>query len=142
MPKRFPEKEFNEIYSKVPRLCVDLVIKNSKGDFLLTFRTTDPKDLWHLPGGTIFFNENIEEAAKRIAKEELNAEIEILDNIGFIQYPNYIGVGHPVSIVFEAKLLTPENKIKLDFQASEWKFFSKTPEKIFKEQKEFLDKLN
>ncbi|MBS3094225.1 NUDIX hydrolase [Candidatus Pacearchaeota archaeon] len=142
MNGKFSEKEFKDIFSKVRRICADLIIKNSRGEILLTLRKHNPVGFWHLPGGMIYYNESVENAVHRLAKEELNAEVKIIKHSGFIDWFDYIGGDKPISIVFEVKLVSPENKIKLDFQASEWKFFSEIPENILKEQKQFLDKLN
>ena len=70
MPKKLPYKEFLSIYRKVPRLCVDLVVKNKNG-VLLTKRDIKPsKGMWHIPGGTILYDESVKDAIKRVAKEE------------------------------------------------------------------------
>lgn len=43
MPKRLPLKEFKAIYAKVPRLCVDVVIKTADG-ILLTIGSRNNKN--------------------------------------------------------------------------------------------------
>lgn len=69
------KEEFDSIYSKVPRLTVELVIKD--GDkILLTKRSIEPcRGLWHLPGGTVYFGESLLDAVKRIAKKELSIDV-------------------------------------------------------------------
>ncbi len=140
--KRLPYKTFRYVYSKVPRLCVDLVIVNNDG-VLLTYRQIPPAGRWHLPGGTVLFGETQEAAVKRIAREELNLEVEIEKLLGVINFDpkDYkVEIGHAISIAYQIKILGGE--IKLDCQASNYKFFGKPPEKIFKVQKEFLTKNN
>ena len=45
------KKLFDEIYSKVPRLCVDIIIKSEDG-ILLPLRSIEPYEgKWHIPGG-------------------------------------------------------------------------------------------
>jgi len=143
MPQKLPYKTFRTIYSKVPRLCVDLVILNKQNEVLLTFRKIPPKGLWHLPGGTILFGETPEETAQRVAKEELGQKIVIKKLLGIINYDpasykRITGIGHPVSIAYLASLTS--NTITLDKQATKFKFHTKLPQKIFKEQKKFLSK--
>ncbi len=47
--KYLPFEEFQEIYSKVPRLCVEVVLRSDEG-IMLTKRTINPwKGMWHFP---------------------------------------------------------------------------------------------
>ena len=137
--KRLSDEEFRNIYSKVPRICVDLVIGNEKG-ILLTKRAIDPdKGKWHFPGGGIRFDETLSEAAKRIAKNELDIEIDLGKNIGHMEF---LGEEdrqirrHSISVVFFAKMIT--DKITLNEEADEYSFFSEVPENTTIQHKEFL----
>ncbi len=48
------KKEFEYIYHKVPRLCIDLIIVKEK-KILLTKRSIEPFiNFWHFPGGRGF----------------------------------------------------------------------------------------
>jgi len=137
MEKKYPlsETEFKLIYSKVPRLCVDLLIQNNEG-ILLTLRKIPPAGFWHLPGGTVLINESMTNAVHRVAREELNLKVKIIKQVGVIDWLNYLGLGHPVSIVYLAKII--EGEIKLDEQASKFEFFKNIPQNTFKEHTEFL----
>ncbi|GAI66384.1 unnamed protein product, partial [marine sediment metagenome] len=74
--KRLPFKEFMEIYRKVPRAAVDVIVVSKKG-FLLTKRAIPPfKGMWHIPGGTILFMESVKHAINRITKEELGIKLK------------------------------------------------------------------
>jgi ADP-ribose pyrophosphatase YjhB (NUDIX family) len=131
------QKDFDYIYRRVPRLCVDLIIKNEKG-ILLTKRIIPPaKGKWHVPGGTVYIEETLEQAAKRIAKSELNVEIEIIKDIGFMEFPVKEEIyGKPVSIAFLVKIVSGE--IKGSAQAMEIEFFEKLPENMMVDHKRFL----
>jgi len=135
--------EFFEIYSKVPRLCVDLVIK-SKDGILLAKRSINPgKGFWHLPGGTVFKKEKIMDAVLRIAKEETGLVVAPKKILGYIEFLKEVrsGVGfHSVSIAIEVKPIG--NNFRPDENASELKYFKKIPSKILKEQGEFLKEYN
>lgn len=137
MPKRLTSKQFKYIYSRAPRLCVDLVVKNSDG-ILLTLRNIEPaKGFWHLPGGSVLHGETLEKATKRVGKQELGIDIEIVKQLGVVEYiTSQTNFGHSLSVVFLVKL--KNTQIKLDDQASEFKFFKQIPEKIITEQKKFL----
>ena len=70
------DREFQYIYSKVPRLCVDVMVKSHKG-VILTLRDIEPyKNFWHIPGGTVHYRETIIGAVERIAKKELGIRLQ------------------------------------------------------------------
>lgn len=135
--KRFSKEDFDSIFSRVPRLCVDIVIKNDQG-VILTKRSIQPYiGCWHFPGGTVFKDEKLEQAAKRLAKEELGVNINIEKNLGVIEYlGNSIKNEHAVAVVLLANILSGE--IKGSWQAQEVKFFTNIPKVIIPEVGNFL----
>lgn len=75
--KWLSDKDYDFIYSRVPRLCVDLAIKSKKG-VLLTKRLIEPyKNTWHMPGGRVKFRESLADAIQRIAQDELGTKVVI-----------------------------------------------------------------
>ncbi|MFA5086002.1 MAG: NUDIX domain-containing protein [Candidatus Paceibacterota bacterium] len=134
------EKDFFDIYSKVPRLCVDLIIKSKEG-ILLTKRAIDPrKGFWHLPGGTVFKKEKISNAILRIAKDETGLIVMPKKFLGYIEFLNEIRSNvqfHSVSVAIEVK--PTSNNFQPDENSSELKYFKKLPNKMIKEQKKFLE---
>lgn len=137
-----PFDEYKSIYSKVPRLTVEIIIRNSQGT-LLTLRKMPPhKDEWHLPGGTVYFHETIAQAAARIADQELGLKIKIKKLLGFIEYLSEDRAGgfdHPVGLALLCEPLTPLKNINLDKQAHQSGFFSTLPDNTVPEQKRFLE---
>ena len=101
------QKDFDYIYKKFIRLCVDLIIKKDDG-ILLTKRMIPPAEgKWHFPGGTVYIGETIERAVKRVAKAELNVDVEIIKDIGFMEFVTKEEVyGKPASIVFLVKIIS------------------------------------
>lgn len=138
----FTTEEFKGIYSKVPRLCVNLVIRSDKG-FIMTLRTKNGYEgLWHIPGGTVLYRESIKKAVKRIAKEELGIEISIKKFYGYLEYFSEVkgrGFGYTVSLVFLCEPVGSE--FKLDNQAEKVDFFKMPPDNTIPEQKELLENL-
>jgi ADP-ribose pyrophosphatase YjhB (NUDIX family) len=136
-----PEQEFEEIYSRVPRLCVDVIIKTEKG-LLLTLRKEDSwKDMWHIPGGTLNYRERLKDAVKRVAKEELGIDVVVGDLLGYIEYFSEEGErGFGYSVSFEFSCKPSSTDISLDEQAEDVKFFQVLPENIIPEQKDFIQK--
>lgn len=138
---KIPPEDFEKIYSKVPRLCVDLVIISDEG-ILLTKRAINPfKGYWHLPGGGLEFNEKIEDAVKRLAKKELDLEIpkyEIIDILEYLNEEHLKIKRHSVAVIILIKIL--HNKIKLNEEATDFKFFKTVPKDVYPDQKEYLMK--
>lgn len=96
------EEEFHEIYAKVPRLTVEVIVRGPKG-ILLTKRTHGPcAGLWHIPGGTVRFGEALTAAVRRVASAELALEIAAGPLLGYIEYPSHYlnGLDSPVGIAF------------------------------------------
>jgi ADP-ribose pyrophosphatase YjhB (NUDIX family) len=133
------QKEFESIYSKVPRLTVEIIVKNDENHVYLTKRAIEPcKGQWHLPGGTVRFGELMIEAVQRIAKRELSIKVESAKNVGSIEYPSHFknSLDSPVGIVFEVEhysgALSPNN----ESQESGW--FAQIPEGMHADQDEYL----
>jgi ADP-ribose pyrophosphatase YjhB (NUDIX family) len=138
----FTLEEFQAIYSKVPRLCVDLLII-CEGKVLMTLRTKNGwKGLWHLPGGTIYLNEKIPDAARRIGKEELGIEVKVEKFLGYQDWINLEtgpGFGSGCSLVFLCQI-NGLDKIVLDDGALEYRLFDTIPENIVEEHREWVKK--
>lgn len=135
--EKLPGPEFKAIYSKVPRLCIDLIIERKDG-VLLIERAIDPgKGLWHLPGGTMLMGETIWMAATRIAKEETGLEVQKIDFLGVMEFANPANAFfHTVSIVY--KCHCTEAQVTGSYQGNNLKFKNILPEKMIIEQKVFL----
>jgi ADP-ribose pyrophosphatase YjhB (NUDIX family) len=133
-------EEFQTIYSKVPRITVEIVIKSNDG-VLLTMRDIEPyKGSWHLPGGTVYFDESLSDAVKRVAKNELGVTVTSSKFIDYIEYRTHLqySFDSPIGMAF---LVEFEGEIVLDRQASEAKYFTEIPSNIVIEQGDFLRKI-
>lgn len=142
-PKRpFTLEEFNSIYSKVPRICVEIILKNPEG-ILLTKRAIEPAlGKWHLPGGTVLLGETLEETAKRVALEELGIEIKIIKQLGIAEYvksDNTTG-GNAFGVIFLVEQNLKHELIELNDQSNEHNFFTKVPDNTVEEHKLFFEK--
>jgi len=135
----FSLKEFNSIYSKVPRLTVEIIIPNDKGEIYLTKRAIEPcKGQWHLPGGTVRFGEALQDAVKRITDRELGVAVKQAKNVGYIEYPSHYlhGLDSPVGIAFEVTRYSGEFVLNNEALSAGW--FSKMPLPMHADQDEFL----
>ncbi len=136
MKKKLTEKEFRSIYTKVPRVTVQLIIINEKR-VLLTKRSIPPfRGLWHFPGGSLLYREKIKEAISRIAKEELGIKVSPQKFLSYMEELND-GFRHSISLVFECKIIGKQQPKTLE-QASAVQFFDKIPKNIVPEHKRFL----
>ena len=98
--------EYDNIYSKVPRLCVDLVIKNSNGVLLIKRKTQPYKNKYHLAGGRVRFRETIADAVNRVAISELGVNVSVVKMVGFMEFIREVqgnSKRHSISIVFNVK---------------------------------------
>ncbi|MDP1689647.1 MAG: NUDIX domain-containing protein [bacterium] len=139
--KPFSAETFREIYSQVPRLCVELVIKSPEG-IVLTLRSLPTwNNKWHLPGSTMRYGEDVEAAAHRTAADEIGISVTIEKMLGYIEYPSEKqerGFGRSVGLVFLCS--TPSAVFKEpDEEASLIKAFPELPGGLIEEQKIFLE---
>lgn len=110
MSKLMPAELFCEVFSTyVPRLCVDTAVIGPHDDVIfdhiegcmpvfklyaecgvaLKERHEEPrKGQWGLPGGTVFKGETLAAASKRIVLSDLGVEIDILGELGSMEFPD------------------------------------------------------
>lgn len=131
-----PSEQYKKIVEVLPILCVDVIIKNSKGEYLLIKRANEPlKDQWWVIGGRVLKGESLEQAAKRKVKEEAGLEIDGIKSIGYYEdasETNPFGLEiqlHSVSIVFSANI-EDKQTVTLDYQSSGWKYSKDLPKKF------------
>jgi ADP-ribose pyrophosphatase YjhB (NUDIX family) len=132
-----PKAEFDRIFSRVPRLTVELVIAGELG-VLLALREIEPCiGLWHLPGGTVLFGEPVLDTVRRVARMELGIEVTPGPLLGYIEYPSHYenGLDCPVGLAFAVEPLEP---VELTQLHSQCRWYSESPSQIHDEQRAFL----
>jgi ADP-ribose pyrophosphatase YjhB (NUDIX family) len=144
-----PEELYRTVYGEyVKRLCVDTIVIGPRDTasfvavdgFEPIFRVDGPDGIalvkrdippqegtYHLPGGTVYRGESLEEAARRLVQRELGIEIEILGKVGSMEFPDEeskLGgarlVIDSVSIVFVARAQTRELRGSKDGAHTGW----------------------
>jgi ADP-ribose pyrophosphatase YjhB (NUDIX family) len=136
--KPFSYAEFKRIYSKVPRLGVDVVVRGPRG-IALTLRSIEPhRNRWHIPGVTVLYRETVFQTARRVARDELHVTIHAPKFLGYIEYNEepQRGFGRSVNLVFLATVKSGNLAPNEDALRAE--FFSRLPKNIIREQKKFL----
>lgn len=105
--------EYKEVFSKVPRICVDLIL-NCDERIFIGKRAHEPfKNKWAIVGGRIFFGESIESSINRILEKEVGVKgFFDLKAITYLEFLNEIELSktHSLSIVFSLKV-KDENEI-------------------------------
>jgi len=135
----FTPEEFKTIYSQVPRLTVEAVIRSEQG-VLLTLRNLESwNNLWHMPGGTVYYRESLRDALHRIVSEELGVNIIVGPVIDYIEYYSEAqqrGYGYSVGVAFSCTMQVDVPKQTLQGEAIE--IFQQLPENIVPEHAQFL----
>ena len=115
-----PIGRYRQIIEVLPILCVDVIVMNTAGQYLLIKRRNEPKkDKWWVIGGRVRKGESLEEAALRKVREEVSLNVHDLNAIGYyegVYSKNIFFSGknlHTVSVVFSAIIADENGKVKL-----------------------------
>ena len=136
--KPLPKAEYEEIFAKVPRLTVEVVIASSLG-IVLVQRSEGPcAGLWTIPGGTVQYGEPLADAVQRVAHDEVGISVTISHLLGYVEYPSHLaqGIDWPVGIAFECRLSADREKAAASIGAGRW--FTELPDEMHDEQRSFL----
>jgi len=125
-----PEDLFAEFTARMPQICVEVVLDTDEG-ILLAKRTNAPaKGEWFWPGGRLYKGEELEAAARRVAREELGIPVEIEERLGvyahFWETSAVAGAvsRHTVNVVFRVSPVESTFEIDLDDQHDAWRFLA------------------
>ena len=128
-----PLDQYRKIMKVLPILCVDLIVQNTRGEYLLIKRANEPKKgRWWVIGGRVLKGETLEAAAARKLKQETGLKAKDMRPVGYFELVkgvNPFGSSvfyHSVSVVFSVttdKLQT----VHLDSQSLGFKFAKTLP---------------
>ncbi len=77
-----PEATFATCLEHLPQVCVEVVVETD-GGVLLARRTNEPaRGEWFWPGGRLYKGEDLESAARRVAREELGLAVAVRELLG------------------------------------------------------------
>lgn len=143
--ERIPEELFSDFVAHMPQVCVEVVVERD-GEVLLTKRANEPvQGEWFWPGGRLLKGEGLENAAHRIAGEELGIVVEILDQLGV--YAHFWDTSaehgnpsrHTVNVVYQVTPTDEEQAISLDDQHTDLKWISEIEDEFHEYVKRYLD---
>jgi len=129
-----PKKVYKKIVKLMPIVCLDGILTNSKGEYLLVKRKNEPlKGHWFVPGGRLLKGEDLKSGFARKMLEETGARVKNVKFTGIYdskwdKSPH--GNIHTVGLVFQGKVKNKD--LKVDNQSSEWKWSKTLPKEIFK----------
>ena len=107
-PKNFQEPK------KSPRVTVDAVIIKNNSIILIRRKNEPFKNFWALPGGFVEYNETVEHAVIREAREETGLDVKVVKLIGVYSEPERDPRGHTVSVVFLCSVVGGDLKADTD----------------------------
>lgn len=133
--KQFIEPRlYRKISSRVPIICVDMIVTDERGRYLLVRRKNHPlRGQWWVVGGRVLLGEHPEDAAHRKVFEEVGRHA-----VG-VRFAGYLSDTfernrfercecHTISVVFKCAI--EYGAIKLDSQSSNYKWADALPERF------------
>ncbi len=145
-----PIDVFYFVSQLTPLINVDLLVKNKKGQVLLTWRNDRfYGPAWHIPGGIIRFKEKIEDRIQKVAQLELGASVrfapEPIHIRGLINTERDVR-GHFISLLILCELTTdlPQDRafIKGDPKPGEWAWHNRAPKNLLSVHEAFRKYIN
>jgi ADP-ribose pyrophosphatase YjhB (NUDIX family) len=106
-----PKPVFDLVSRLTPLVNVDLLIRNLRGETLLTWRRDELYLGWHIPGGVVRFKEQLADRIAEVARIELGSTVAIVrpEPVAITPIINAarLARGHFISFLFECALTSP-----------------------------------
>jgi len=137
-----PDKLFQSISKIIPVVNTDLLVKNSKGEILLSWRDdTYSGNGWHVPGRIIRIKETFVDCLNRCAEMEIEVPLIINGNhidVNEIIYSHKTVRSHFISFLYEAfmedQYVNKINVYKKEGQVGFLKWFKECPDDLIEGQ--------
>lgn len=140
-PKKLAFKDYISVYKKVPRICVDVIIKTPDGGVVLARRDIPPaKGKWHIPGSTILMNETFEDTIARVTKKEVGAKVKPKEIIGVTYYSGKESSGQAIALAYLTEFISGNLKGS-NYHGKEVKVFKSIPKNTITEHIYILKQL-
>ena len=142
--KWLSKRDWNFIFSRVPRVTVDIVIKDKRGILLIKRSIRPDKGEWHFAGGTVRYKEKLLHAVKRKAYDETGLQVKVKKFLGICEFTKwrYPGYTHIIDLVFLAEPIRGKIKGNAKEAGTELRFFKKLPKNMIPEQRKILQGKN
>jgi len=109
-----PQPVFDLLSRIAPVVNVDLLVRNERGETLLTWRHDELYHGWHVPGGVVRFKEHLADRVAAVARAELGTTVTIKPEplaLTQIIEPTRAARGHFVSFLFDCRLDGPLDEV-------------------------------
>ncbi|WP_129115387.1 NUDIX domain-containing protein [Halegenticoccus tardaugens] len=143
--ERIPTERFERFLNSMPQVSVELVISFDRGILLLRRRNEPAKGEWFWPGTRLYKGEAFDQAAKRLAREELGIEVQLRGMLGVYNHfwntgdlPN-VETTHTVNVVYRAHSKSDAEDITLDSQHDDYRFITEIDSALHKYVIRYLD---
>lgn len=137
-----PDEEYRAFLDSMPQVCVEVVLETDAG-VLLAKRENEPR-VWFWPGSRLYKGEELDDAARRVADEELGIEVTLRERLGGHAHfwdAEDTGEGvsrHTVNVVYRASPRSEDDEISLDDQHSEYRFLAEPDPQCHEYVREYL----
>jgi len=128
-----PPDQYKKIIQILPILCVDVIITNVRGEYLLIKRGNDPyKGQWWVIGGRVLKGETLKAGVLRKVRQETGLVVKNARPVGYFEHTSKVHYFdakkpyHAVSVVFKVGV-DNDVKVRLDKQSTAWKFAKRLP---------------
>jgi colanic acid biosynthesis protein WcaH len=123
-----PEETFGACLDALPQVCVEVLLERD-GEVLVARRTNEPASgEWFWPGGRLYKGERLEAAARRIGREELGVDVDVVDRVGvyshFWDTASVAGADsrHTVNVAYHVRQHDTDGAVELDDQHDAYRF--------------------
>ena len=147
-PNHVPEETYADFIEHFPTVCVEVVLAHD-GGVLVAKRANEPvRGEWFWPGSRLYKGEELEDAARRVAREELGIEVELDEQLGvhahFWDESDVVGSPsrHTVNVVFLATPVEEAPTIELDDQHTEYRWLTEADPDLHEYVRLYLEEHN
>ena len=126
--EHIPEETFGACLDALPQVCVEVLLERD-GRLLVARRTNEPaRGEWFWPGGRLYKGEELDDAARRIGREELGLDIDVVERVGvyshFWDTSSVAGADsrHTVNVAYRVRQRDPDAAVELDDQHDDCRF--------------------
>jgi colanic acid biosynthesis protein WcaH len=126
--EHIPEETFGACLDALPQVCVEVLLVRD-GHVLVARRTNEPANgEWFWPGGRLYKGERLDDAARRIGREELGLDVELDGRVGV--YSHFWDIAsvdgadsrHTVNVAYRVRQRDPDASVTLDDQHDDYRF--------------------
>lgn len=141
-----PEETFATCLEHVPQPCVDLVVEREGGVVLVRRQNEPARGEWFWPGGRLYKGEPLDDAAARVAREELGLEVRVNERLGvsehFWETTSVAGLDarHTVPVVYRVEPASADQPIALDGQHDEYWVLREPDGSLHEYVREYVDR--